>query len=77
MQAQGLGGMGGMGGGSIRPPGKSGLTFDHILGQLQGKSWETGVEPHNLTGAMNDIHDTLGGSLVCFIYLFYCIYLLD
>ncbi|KIM79867.1 hypothetical protein PILCRDRAFT_823052 [Piloderma croceum F 1598] len=66
MQPQGLGGMGGMGAGSVRAPGKSGLTFDHILSRLQGelqKSRETGAELHNLTGAMNDIHDTLGGSL--------------
>jgi len=30
-------------------------------GELQ-KSCETGAELHNLTGIMNDIHDTLGGS---------------
>jgi hypothetical protein len=66
LQQQGLAGMGGMGG-SMRPPGKSGLTFDHILSRLQGelqKSRETGAELHSLTGAMNDIHDTLGGALV-------------
>lgn len=66
LQAQGLGGMGGMGGG-MRAPGKSGLTFDHIISRLQGelqKSRETGAELHNLTGAMGDVHDTLGGSLV-------------
>lgn len=59
-------GMGGMGG-SMRPPGKSGLTFDHILTRLQGelqKSRETGSELHTLTGAMHDIHETLGGGLV-------------
>jgi cellulase/cellobiase CelA1 len=47
-----------MGGGSVRPFGKSGLTFDYILGRLQGesqKTWEMSAEPHNLTGAMNDI----------------------
>ena len=67
MQPQGLGGMGGIGSGSVRPPGKSGLTFDLILSRLQGelqKSCKTGAELHNLTGAMNDIHDMLGGSLV-------------
>ena len=32
MRAQGLGGTG-MGGGSVRPFGKSGLTFDHMLSQ--------------------------------------------
>ena len=32
MQAQGLGGTG-MGDGSVRPSGKSGLTFDHMLSQ--------------------------------------------
>ncbi|KAJ7076029.1 hypothetical protein B0H15DRAFT_741519, partial [Mycena belliarum] len=62
---QGLNGMGGMGG-SMRPPGKSGLTFDHILSRLQGeltKSRETGQDLQTLSGAMNDIQDTLGGSL--------------
>ena len=56
-----------MGSGNVRVPGKSGLIFDHILSRLQGelqKSRETGAELPNLTGAMNDIHDTLGGSLV-------------
>ncbi|KAI0088767.1 hypothetical protein BDY19DRAFT_993606 [Irpex rosettiformis] len=65
MQPQGLVGMGGMGGGA-RQPGKSGLTFDHILSRLQGelqKSRETGAELHSLTGAMNEIHETLGGNL--------------
>ncbi|KAI9461341.1 hypothetical protein HD554DRAFT_2028256 [Boletus coccyginus] len=65
LQSQALGGMGGMGG-SMRPPGKSGLSFDHILSRLQGelqKSRETGAELHSLTTAMNDIHDTLGGTL--------------
>ena len=44
IQLQGLVGMGGMSS-SMRPPGKSGLTFDHILSRLQGelqKSHETG-----------------------------------
>ncbi|KAJ7625406.1 hypothetical protein B0H17DRAFT_907641, partial [Mycena rosella] len=61
----GLNGMGGMGG-SMRPPGKSGLTFDHILSRLQGeltKSRETGQDLQTLSGAMNEIQDTLGGSL--------------
>ncbi|KAF7329040.1 Glycosyltransferase family 69 protein [Mycena venus] len=63
----GLNGMGGMGA-SMRAPGKSGLTFDHILSRLQGeltKSRETGQDLQTLSGAMNDIQDTLGGSLVC------------
>ncbi|EPS95292.1 hypothetical protein FOMPIDRAFT_1025852 [Fomitopsis schrenkii] len=62
---QGLVGMGGMGG-NVRPPGKSGLSFDHILTRLQGelqKSRDTGTELHSLTSAMNEIHDTLGGNL--------------
>ncbi|KAJ7475237.1 hypothetical protein B0H11DRAFT_1728056 [Mycena galericulata] len=65
MPQQGLNGMGGMGG-SMRPPGKSGLTFDHILSRLQGeltKSRETGQDLQTLSGAMNEIQDTLGGSL--------------
>ena len=66
MQPQGLVGMGGMGG-NARPPGKSGLTFDHILSRLQGelqKSRETGAELHGLQNAMSDIHETLGGNVV-------------
>jgi len=62
LQSQ-LGGMGG----SMRPPSKNGLTFEHILSRLQGelqKSRETGAELHSLSTAMNDIHDTLGGSVV-------------
>jgi len=50
----------------MRPPGKSGLTFDHILSRLQGelqKSRDTGAELHSLTGSMGDIHETLGGSM--------------
>ncbi|KAI0002558.1 hypothetical protein BJV74DRAFT_816541 [Russula compacta] len=65
LQQQALGGMGGMGA-NMRVPGKSGITFDHILSRLQGelqKSRETGAELHSLTGAMNEIHETLGGSL--------------
>ncbi|KAG6329928.1 hypothetical protein ID866_9162 [Astraeus odoratus] len=65
LPSQALGGMGGMGG-SMRPPGKSGLSFDHILSRLQGelqKSRETGAELHSLTNAMNDLQDTLGGAL--------------
>jgi hypothetical protein len=61
LQSQ-LGGMGG----SMRPPSKNGLTFEHILSRLQGelqKSRETGAELHSLSTAMNDIHDTLGGSV--------------
>lgn len=63
---QGIAGIGGMGG-SMRPPGKSGLTFEHILNRLQGelqKSRETGSELHSLTGSMNDIHEVLGGNIV-------------
>lgn len=59
---QGLGGMGG-----VRPPGKTGLSFDVILSRLQGelqKSRETGAELNSLTGTMNEINDTLGGNLV-------------
>jgi len=65
IQQQALGGMGGMGA-NMRLPGKSGISFDHILSRLQGelqKSRETGAELHSLTGAMNEIHETLGGNL--------------
>ena len=66
---QGLGGMGGM-----RPPGKTGLSFDVILSRLQGelqKSKQTGHELDTLTGAMHVIQDTLGGTLVCFLPFFF------
>ncbi|KAJ2931279.1 hypothetical protein H1R20_g5887, partial [Candolleomyces eurysporus] len=65
-QPSSLGGLGGMSGG-IRQPGKTGLSFDVILSRLQGelqKSRETGAELNTLTGAMGEIHDTLGGGLV-------------
>jgi hypothetical protein len=48
--------------------------FNHILSQLQGKlqkSHEMGAELHNLTGAINDIHGTLGGLLVHHEYYLY------
>jgi hypothetical protein len=73
MQPQGFGAMGGMGSGNVRPLGKSSLTFDYILSRLQGelqKSCETGAELHNLTGAMNAIHETrriAGASRILFI----------
>jgi hypothetical protein len=70
LQQQALGGMGGMGA-NMRVPGKSGISFDHILSRLQGelqKSRETGAELHSLTGAMNDIHETLGGNLVSTVF---------
>ncbi|KAK1921779.1 cell cycle arrest in response to pheromone-related protein [Papiliotrema laurentii] len=44
----------------------SGLTFDHVLNKLQSeiqKSKETGAELRNITTAMTDIQDTLGGGL--------------
>ena len=66
MQPQGLVSIGGMGG-STRPLGKSGLTFDHILSCLQGelqKSREASAELHSLNGSMSEIHDTLGGTTV-------------
>lgn len=61
----GIAGMGGMGGG-MRAPGKSGLTFDHILNRLQGElqSRETGTELQSLNVTLSEVHDTLGGSLV-------------
>ncbi|KAI0635032.1 hypothetical protein C8Q77DRAFT_1156387 [Trametes polyzona] len=65
LQPQGLVGMGGMGG-NVRVPGKSGLTFDHILSRLQGelqKSRETGAELHSLSSGLAEIHETLGGNL--------------
>ncbi|KIY72964.1 SMAD/FHA domain-containing protein [Cylindrobasidium torrendii FP15055 ss-10] len=60
-----LAGIGGMGG-SMRPPGKSGLTFEHILTRLQGelqKSRDTGSDLGQLSGSMGDIGETLGGAL--------------
>ena len=64
MQPPGLGEMGSMGSRSVRPPGKSGLTFDHILSQLRGELQnlcETGAELDSLTGVMNPMHDALRG----------------
>jgi hypothetical protein len=53
MQPQGLGRMEWMGSGSVRPPGKSALKFDHILSRLQGelqKSRKMGGKLYNITG---------------------------
>lgn len=64
-QTNGIAGMGGMGGG-MRPAGKSGLTFEHILNRLQGelqKSRETGAELGAVAGAMGDIGDVMGGGV--------------
>ncbi|KIL57382.1 hypothetical protein M378DRAFT_16292 [Amanita muscaria Koide BX008] len=55
----------GLMGGDIRPPGKSGLSFDLILRRLQGelqKSKDTGAELHNLTTVLSEMQATLGGS---------------
>jgi hypothetical protein len=62
--------MGGMGGG-MRQPGKSGLTFEHILSRLQGelqKSRETSMELTAVTNSINDIGEVISGgvSSVCF-----------
>jgi hypothetical protein len=40
---------------------QSGLVFDYIFSRLQGdlqKSLESGAVLHNLTGALNDVHNT-------------------
>ncbi|KZO98670.1 SMAD/FHA domain-containing protein, partial [Calocera viscosa TUFC12733] len=61
VQGQTLGGMG-----SARAPGKSGLTFDHLLSRLQGeivKSRETGNELNMIGREMGEIGDTLSGGL--------------
>ncbi|KAJ7083608.1 hypothetical protein B0H15DRAFT_932277 [Mycena belliarum] len=65
MLHQGLAGLGGMGGGGPRAPGR-GLTLDHIFSRLQAelaKSRDTGHDLHVLTGALNNIEDTLNGAL--------------
>lgn len=44
-----------------------GISFDHVLIKLQAelqRSRETGAELQDLTTAMTDIQDTLGGGLV-------------
>ncbi|PPQ87158.1 hypothetical protein CVT25_000148, partial [Psilocybe cyanescens] len=53
-----------MGGIGLRPPGKTGLTFDVILSRLQGevqKSRETGAELGGLMDAMGEVGDVLFG----------------
>jgi len=78
---QGLGSLGSsMGVGGLRPPGKTGLSFDVILSRLQGevqKSRETGAELSGLTSAMGEIGDVLGGVLVSAIFLVFRLILLD
>jgi len=53
--------------GAMEPPSKMSLSFDGILGPLQGElqtSRETSAELNSLTGTMSEIHDTPGGNLV-------------
>jgi hypothetical protein len=50
----------GRGSGSMRSPGKSGLTFAHILSRLQGELGETRAEWRNLIAVMDDIHEVWG-----------------
>ncbi|EJT99188.1 hypothetical protein DACRYDRAFT_23804 [Dacryopinax primogenitus] len=60
-QGQTLGGMG-----AARAPGKSGLTFDHLLSRLQGeivKSRDTGNELGMIGREMSEIGETLSGNL--------------
>ena len=73
---QGLTGMGGMGG-NIRPPGAAYRKFKLIFSRLQGelqKIEDTGAELQNLTSALGEIQDMLGGALVHvvpFVHEFY------
>lgn len=65
LQSQSVGNMGSMGA-NMRPPGKSGLSFDHILSRLQGelqKSRDTSADLQNLSNSMNELQDILGGTL--------------
>lgn len=58
--------MGGLGGNARAPGQRSGPSFDHILSKIQSelqKSREAGADLHGLTTTMNDIQDTLGGTL--------------
>ncbi|KAA1471062.1 hypothetical protein DENSPDRAFT_836994, partial [Dentipellis sp. KUC8613] len=53
-------------GGNMRAPGKSCLTFDHILNRLQGelqKGRETSAELNPQTGAMTGIREPLGANV--------------
>ncbi|EJD54564.1 hypothetical protein AURDEDRAFT_110149 [Auricularia subglabra TFB-10046 SS5] len=66
MSQMAMGAMGGMGGSSRAPGSRPGLSFDHIMSKIQTelqKSRETGAELNGLATAMNDIQDTLGGTL--------------
>ncbi|KAL4073464.1 hypothetical protein J3A83DRAFT_4228791 [Scleroderma citrinum] len=65
LQSQSVGNMGSMGA-NMRAPGKSGLSFDHILSRLQGelqKSRDTNNDLQNLSNSMGELQDILGGSL--------------
>jgi len=67
MNHMALNSMGGLGGSTRAPGARSGLSFEHIMSKIQSelqKSRDTGSELHGLANAMNDIQDTLGGSLV-------------
>jgi hypothetical protein len=62
----------------LDPRRRVGLRFDHILCQLQDelqKSREMRDELHNVSAAISDIHNTLGGTLVSSIIIYLFIYL--
>ncbi|KAH7096147.1 hypothetical protein BKA62DRAFT_720590 [Auriculariales sp. MPI-PUGE-AT-0066] len=66
MNQMAMNSMGGLGASTRAPGTRSGLSFDHIMSKIQSelqKSRDTGAELHGLANAMNDIQDTLGGSL--------------
>lgn len=51
---------------SRRPPDKGGITFDHVLSQLQGelqKCRDTSTELHSHSNAMGEVRSTLVGQL--------------
>ena len=70
--SNGVGIMGGMGGGA-RQPGRSGLSFEHIMNKLQSelaRIRETGAELNQVMGAMGDIENVLNGNHQPFFFYF-------
>jgi hypothetical protein len=59
-----------MGSVNVKEPKGSSLSITFLV-DCKGsyRRVERGVELCNLTGAMNNIHDTLGGSMVCITFL--------
>jgi hypothetical protein len=77
MQAQGLGERAAIGSTSVRAPGKSGVTFNHILSRLQGElqmSQEMGAELLDLIDWWDKRYTRCARSVVGMWFYYYLLF---